>query len=248
MIDTTNTGYSYLSERVVEGGTLNEQGVLNVALQFFGLVRNISTDAQEKEVVLFNQTLPGAEVFCASLSDWSFLIDTVEYEESDIENNEPVLNSEYKETAGRVGGDTYTQNGNVYRNVYTPYKNFLYAYQVPSGFLKLKYINGDHKLGFARKGNLIYCNQKPVTIDYVSSNMKNLPDDFGYLVAYKCAMDMAQHLDPEGTALTRASAMFQQVLSILKPRDDQATRLQNPPQDYYVNMNTAYWNRGGHKK
>ena len=248
MIDTTNTGYSYLSESVVDGGTLNEQGVLNVALSFFGLNRNLTTDAQEKEVVLFLQTLPLAEVFCASISDWSFLIETEEYTEDDIENNEPVLASNYTETAGKIGGDTFVQNGQTYRNVYTPYKNFIYAYAVPRGFLKLKYINGDYKIGFARKGNLIYCNAKPCTLDYVSSNMRNLPDDFGYLVAYRCAMEMAQHLDPEGTALTRASAMFQQVLSVLKPRDDQAVRLQNPPQNYYINMNTAYWNNGGYKK
>ena len=248
MIDTTNTGYAYLSERVVEGGTLNEQGVLNIALQFFGLVRNLTTDAQEKEVILFNQVLPLAEIFCASISDWSFLIETVEYTESDIENNEPVLASEYVETEGKIGGETYTSNGRTYRNVYTPYKNFVYAYAVPNGFLKLKYINGDHRLGFARKGNLIYCNQKPCNLDYVSSNMRNIPEDFGYLVAYRCAMEMAQHLDPEGTALARASSMFQQILSVLKPRDDQAFRLENPPQHYYVNTATAYWNHGGYKK
>lgn len=248
MNNTTNTSYDYLSEPVVDGGILNEQGVMNVALSFFDLNRNIVDDASEKEVILFKQILPLAEFFCASMSDWSFITDSKEYDEEDVTNDEPVAVSEYTYQKGKYRGDKFDDNGVEKYHVYTMYKNFYYAYALPSDFLKVRYINGDPKIGYAVKGNKIYCNELACVLDYVSTDLMNLPTDFGYMVAYKCAMEMAQHLDPEGTALTRASALFSQTFGILKQRDDTSFRLQNPVQNHYVDQHTAYWNNGGYPK
>ena len=225
-MNTTNTDYAFLNNEVVEGGMLNEQGVMNVSLSFFDITRSLINDSTEKEVILFRQALSNAKVFCASMSDWSFLIKTVEYDEDDVTNSE------------EEDGET----------VYTKYKNYLYGYRLPNDFLKVKYVNGDTRIGFAVKGNEVYCNFLGCSVDYLSSDLKNLPMDFGYLVAYKCAIDIAQHLDPEGTAMARASNMLQQTFTVLKQRDDMNFKLQNPAQNHYINRNTAYWGYGGHRK
>jgi hypothetical protein len=65
MVDTTNLNTNEYSAPVVEGGTLNEQGVMNVALSFFGLHMSLTDDSTEKEVILFNQVLPLAQSYCA---------------------------------------------------------------------------------------------------------------------------------------------------------------------------------------
>jgi len=241
MIDTTNTSYDYLSAPLVEEGILNLQGVLNVALSFFDRTRHITNDAGEKEVILFKQNLPMALMSCATLNDWSFLIKDNQYAEEDIVNDEPVPCEEYIREMGKVRGCDFTRRDKSFCHVYTTYKDFIFGYKLPRDFIKLKYINGNHKLGYAIKGDVLYCNEFKCRIDYISKPHTNLPTEFGYLVAYRCAMDMAQHLDPEGTALSRASAMFQTTYSILKQKEDYSFKLQNPPQNFYIDIDTAYW-------
>lgn len=241
MVNTTNTDYTFLSAEVVEGGMLNEQGVMNVALSFFDLNRNINDDAGEKEVILFKQVLPLAKVFCASMSDWNFLTDSVEYEAEDVTNMEEVDEESYTATNRHY----VEKNDDGSLSVYTLYKNFRFGYRLPSNFLKMRYINGDPRIGFAMKGNEIYCNELGCTVDYISSDLKNLPTDFGYLVAYKCAMEMAQHLDPQGDALNRSSALLSQTFSVMKQRDDMNYKLQNPAQEHFIDKSTNYWGMGG---
>ena len=248
MTNTTNTNYDFLTEPVVEGGIINEQGVLNVALSFFDLNRHLENDASEKEVILFKQILPLAKVFCSSMSDWTFLTESKDYEEEDVYNDEPVLLSEYKESKNWVRGKEYTVDGAVYVHRYQKYKNYVFGYVLPNDFVKMRYIDGDPKKGFAVKGNLIFCNELGCSVDYISDKCRNLPTDFGYLVAYKCAMELAMHLDPEGTALTRASSMLTQTFGVMKQRDDMNFRLQNPAQNQYIDKSTAYWNNGGYPK
>lgn len=240
MINTTNTNIDFLSEEVVEDGSLNEQGALNVALSFFNVIRDIDEDASELEVVLFKQSLPLAEEFCASLSNWTFLVDSIEYEEEDIENDEPVLVSDYKEVKGKVKGKEFTESGNTYCHVYTLYKTFIYAYKLPSNCLKIKYINGRTNIGYAVKGNILYCNEYCPVVDYQSREIKNIPVSFGYMIAYQCAMNMAQHIDPEGTALGKATNMFQMVYTACKQVDDFNVRTQNPPQNRYIDNINEY--------
>lgn len=240
MVNTTNTDYTFLTAEVVEGGMLNEQGVMNVALSFFDLNRNINTDAGEKEVILFKQVLPLAKVFCASMTDWKFLTESVEYEEDDVTNMEEVDKDSYTKSSRH-----YVEESDGVLKVYTKYKNFCFGYKLPNNFLSMRYINGDARIGYEVKGNEIYCNLLGCTIDYISSNLKNLPSDFGYLVAYKCAMEMAQHLDPQGDALNRSSALFSQTYSIMKQRDDKNFRLQNPSQEHFIDKSTNYWGIGG---
>lgn len=241
MINTTNTSYDYLSEPVVEGGMINEQGVMNVALSFFDLQRHIEEDAGEKEVILFKQKLPIAKAFCASMSDWSFLMDTIEYDETDIYNDEPVPADQYVEKAGKVKGNMYTNGDSVFYHVYSPYKGFTFGYRLPSDCLKIKYIDSDVRVGFATKGRVMYCNFSGITLDYISDKMNNIPVEFGYLVAYRCAIEMAHHLDPEGTAYQRATNSLQQVFTVLKQKDDDSFKLQNPPQNYFTDIDSSYW-------
>ena len=245
MTNTTNTTYDYLSVPVVEGGVINEQGVMNVALSFFDLNRNIVDDAGEKEVILFKQILPGSEVFCASMSDWSFITKTKEYDPDDTVNDEPT--EDYVIKNGWVIGERFTQNGKEYYHNYKTYKGFPFAYNLPFDFLKMRYIDGDPKKGYAVKGNTLYCNELGCSLDYITTNLTNLPMDFGYLLAYKIAMELSMHLDPEGTAMARASNMLQQTFGVMKQRDDTNFRLQNPAQNHYIDKNTAYWNKGGIK-
>ena len=241
MTDTTNTSYDYLSEPVVDGGILNEQGVMNVALSFFGLNRSITEDALEKEVILFKQTLPMAKHFCAEMSDWSFLMESREYEADDIYNDEPVPCDEYKERAGYFRGDMFVSGDKAYYHMYKLYKGFIYGYKLPDDCLKVRYIDSDVRVGYATKGRILYCNFPDVTIDYISDRMWNIPLEFGYLIAYRCAIDIAHHLDPEGTAFQRATSALQQVFTVLKTRDDDSFRLQNPPQNQYIDIDYTYW-------
>lgn len=241
--DTTNTTYDYLSVPIVEGGVLNEQGVMNVALSFFDLTRNIVDDAAEKEVVLFKQILAGAEIFCISMSDWTFQTRLREYDAEDVTNDDPVLSSEYTYNYRYIKGDSYTQNGQTYVHRYVPYRGLAYAYRLPNDFLKIRSINADPRCGFQAVGNNFYCNALGCSFEYISTNISNVPMDFGYMVAYKCAVEMAQHLDPEGTAMQRANAMLSQTYAALKQRDDLNVRLENPPQDYYIDHGTKWWGR-----
>lgn len=243
MVNTTNTDYGFLSESVAEGGVLNEQGVLNVALSFFDLNRHLVNDAGEKEVILFKQILPGAEVFCASMSDWTFLTRSREYEEDDIYNDDPVLLSEFVDNIRFIKGETYMENGHVYIHRYVRYRGFLYSYNLPKDFLKMRSVNGDPRNGYTVRGNELFCNLKGCSIEYITTDLSNIPVDFGYMVAYKCAVELAQHFDPEGTAMQRASAMLSQSFSALKQRDDMNVRMENPPQDYYIDHGTKWWGR-----
>ena len=248
MINTTNTSYDYLSEPLVEGGIINEQGVMNVALSFFDLNRHLTEDAGEKEVILFKQILPMAKAFCASMSDWSFLMDTIEYTEDDAFNDEPVPYEDYKDRAGFFRGSMFTQGNNAYYHVYQIYKGFVYGFRLPADCMKVKYVDSDVNIGFATKGRVMYCNFANITVDYVSDKMNKVPLEFGYLIAYRCAIELAQHLDPEGTAFQRATASLQQVYTLLKQKDDDANRLQNPPQRQFTDIDSAYWGYGGFPK
>ena len=243
MVNTTNTDYGFLSAPVVEGGMINEQGVMNVALSFFDLNRNINDDAGEKEVILFNQILPGAEIFCASMSDWTFLTKFKVYDNDDVANDEPVEASSYERNNRQVTGEYFEKNGTEYVHVYTPYRGFLYSYKLPSDFLKMRSINGDGRNGYTVMGNYVFCNSLGCTLEYITTTIANIPMDFGYMIAYKCAVELAQHLDPEGTAMQRANGMLSQTFAALKQRDDLNVRMENPPQDFYIDYGTAYWGK-----
>jgi hypothetical protein len=179
------------------------------------------------------------------MSDWTFLTKTREYDADEINNDEPVLVSEYTDTKNRVKGESFEQGGQAYYHVYTPYKNFAFGYNLPNDFIRVRYIDNKANIGYAIKGDDLYCNMYGCTLDYLSSTMRNLPIEFGYLVAYKCAVDLSMYLDPEGTALSRASTLLQQTFAILKQRDDNNSKLQNPPQNQYIDIDTIYW---GYKK
>ena len=243
MVNTTNTDYGFLSESVVEGGVLNEQGVMNVALSFFDLNRNLVEDAAEKEVILFKQILPGAEVFCASMSDWTFLTRTRDYDEDDVINDDPILESEYTNNIRYVKGKSFTVNGHTYIHRYQKYRGFVFGYRLPNDFLKMRSINADGRNGYNVLGNSFYCNAHGCSLEYITTELTDIPVDFGYMVAYKCAVELAQHLDPEGTAMQRASAMLSQTFSALKQRDDMNIRMENPPQDHYIDVSTKWWGR-----
>ena len=246
MPDTTNTSYDYLDTPVVEYGKLKEQGVLNVALSFFGLIRHYVNDATEKEVVLFKQVYPIAKKFCIGMADWSFLVKSVELDDDDIMNDDPVPVDEYEEHVGKVKGATFIddEDDTVKCHVYTIYKSLMYGYTLPSDFMKVKYIDNDVRIGYAIKGNSLYCNFYDIVLDYVSDitdSTDTLPLEFGYLVAYRCAIEMAHHLDPEGTAFQRATSCLSQTYTILKQKDDDAMKLQNPAQNHYVDIDSVYW-------
>ena len=241
MNDTTNTGYDFLSAPVVFDGEINLQGVMNVALSFFGLNRHLTEDANEKEVILFKQTLPMAIRFCASMSDWSFLIKSVDYEPEDIINDNPVLYDRYTDRAGMKRGNVFYINDNKYVHVYRTYKEYMYGYRLPRDFMKVRYIDDDIRIGYAIKGNELYCNFKGIKLDYISDRLNSIPVEFGYLIAYRCAVEMSNHLDPEGTAFQRATSSLQQVYTLLKGKDDDAIRLQNPAQNQYIDIDSTYW-------
>lgn len=241
MNDTTNTSYDYLSAPLTNDGEMNAQGVMNVSLSFFGLHRNIVDDRLEKEVILFKQTLPIAIRFCASLSDWSFLVKSVDYEVDDIINDEPVPYEKWVDAPWRVKGDVFLQNGRKYFHSYRTYKDYTYGYKLPSDFMKVRYIDDDIRIGYAVRGRELYCDFKGIKLDYISDRMDAIPVEFAYLVAYRCAIEMSNHLDPEGTAFQRATSSLQQVFTILKAKDDDAIRLQNPAQNHYVDIDSTYW-------
>jgi len=241
MNDTTNTSYDYLSAPLTNDGELNQQGVMNVALSFFGLHRHIEDDKAEKEVILFKQTLPIAIRFCASMSDWSFLVKSTDYESGDVLNDEPVPYEKWVDVPWKKKGDCFIMNGRKYFHAYRTYKDYTYGYKLPSDFMKVRYIDDDIRIGYAIKGREIYCNYEGIKLDYLSDKTDSIPVEYAYLIAYRCAIEMANHLDPEGTAFQRATSSLQQVFTILKQKDDDAIRLQNPAQNQYIDIDSAYW-------
>ena len=271
--DNTNPNLEYLEEPVVENGILNEQGVLNVALSFFDLIRCLfvkTTDeeiitgktyyqyinkkyvvvdeptiedidtyyetSKEKEVILFKQYLELAKTECCRLSDWSFMTKSSTYNATDI------VNCEVVESLDNIESGYYVERREDGKyNIYQMYKNFKYAYSLPSDFLKAKYINGKITEGFAKKGNEIYTNTKSLVLDYISNTLSDIPTDFGYLVAYKVAIDIGMIIDTSGAATQKANAQFNTAFNILKSNDDANFRVQNPRQDHYIDPHSPYW-------
>lgn len=281
--DTTNSNLEYLQEVPVDDGELNEQGILNVALSFFDMVRGLYVNTQdtslvqgktyytyssgsyvpvanpdvayistyyekstEKEVVLFNNYLPLAKVFCCRAYDWTFQMRSVTFEEDDITNVD-----EYTDISDVESG-TYIEQanekdseGNTIYKGYKMYKNFKYAFRAPDNLLKIKYVNGKTNFGFALKGNTFYCNSKHPTLDYITSEIESVPTDFGYLIAYRVAMELAPLVAPNGDAMQRASQQFSLTLSLLQNNDAMNFRIENPPQDYMINPDSPYWRGKG---
>lgn len=194
----------------------------------------------EKEVLLFKSYLPLAKMFCCRVYDWSFLIKSVTFEESDIANEEVYTDPTNIETGiclePFLDGNTRKYHG------YKMFKNFKYAFSVPEDFIKAKYVNGRQNNGFALKGRTIYCNSKSPTLDYVSSECdSNVPVDFGYMIAYRVAIDMANMLDNSGEISQKASSMFSVSSQSLQANDSFNFRIENPPDRYFTDPNSPYW-------
>ena len=195
----------------------------------------------EKEVLLFKNYLPIAKMFCCRLYDWSFLIKSVTYEEDDIVNEEDYTDPAEAESGTFLEPYTDTDGTRKYHG-YKMYKNFKYAFNIPDGFIKAKYVNGIQNNGFAVKGNTFYCNSKSPTLDYASSDCdENVPVDFGYMIAYRVAIDMANMLDNSGEISQKASSMFSISSQSLQANDSFNFRLQNHTDNYFTDSNSPYW-------
>lgn len=99
------------------------------------------------------------------------------------------------------------------------YDGHQYGYTLPDDFLKAKLINDRYNEGFSIKGNTIYVDFPSLRLDYYSYDYTEAPVEFDQLACYRCAVDISQLLDPQGTVLNVAQSLHQIVLTTLNNRD-----------------------------
>lgn len=107
-----------------------------------------------------------------------------------------------------------------------------FGFTLPSDFMKAKLINNKYNEAFSIKGNNIYVDYPTLRLDYFSSDYSNAPEEFHQLVAYRCAIDISQMLDPQGNSLSVASSLHQLILTTLTNTDSYSKRNKNKEFDF----------------
>ena len=189
------------------GEHMTEQDFYDVVLSLFNLRRTPDDGTQED--VLIKTYKPLALVQCARLSDWTFLSKTKVYEYGDELNID----------SGAII-DTF--------------REFMFCYRLPKDFVRVMYINGEYDASFQVSGNTIWTKERVGKLDYVSSDTKNAPEDYMYLVAYYVAMSISQMLDSSGTAMTRAQNLVAVAVSGLQQTEAANKRQKRPDIDSYI--------------
>ena len=151
-------------------------------------------DDDALETRLVKQFKPLAYRECCMFSDWSFLIKTISYDKTDNVDED--------------GG----------------YDGHPYGFLLPYDFMKVRLINDRYNEGFSIKGNVIYVDFPTLKLDFYSYDYTNAPVEFDQLACYRCAIDISQLLDPQGTALNVAQSLHQIVLTTLSNQDAHSRR------------------------
>lgn len=155
---------------------------------------------QSREIMFCDMFYRDAEISCAKVYDWSFLYDVRQYTDPDL--YEPLS-----------GCDEY-------------------AYPVPDNFASPIFVNGEYNADIRRIGSyLIFRKKNPVltyVIDHLDFDNWIYPDDYGYFVAYKLAMEIQPNVAPDTKMLETVVQKYGLVMQQLRNSEIKAKRKKNP--------------------
>lgn len=160
------------------------------------------------EVGYCNNYLRAAELFCARTYAWSF------------------LQKRYR----------FTDTDKLTRD---PFDGLCYCYKSPSDIVKVLFINGEHNEDFRIIGNEFYCRYDNPEVTYVSGavdyNGFPYPDDYGYLIAYRLAVEIAQFIVPDNASVAnQIQQKFLLIAQTMQRSEKDMQRKRNPSPRKFV--------------
>lgn len=186
--------------------------IYGIALAVFNLdISEMNTEATEdkpisKEIFFCDKFYRNAEISCSKVYDWSFLYSFKQYTEDDL---------------------------------YVPLsKDGEYAYPLPANFAAPIFVNGEYNDNVRRVGGyLIFTTENPdltYVVDKLDFDNWIYPDDYGYLVAYKLAMEIWGNVAPDSKAYEQAVQKYGLVLQQLRNAEIKIKRKKNPSPMQFV--------------
>lgn len=194
---------------------MTKQDIFRIALDCFNINIEelvIEPDEEHAEVspqIRYCETFyRNAEISCSKLFEWSFLYNFRQYEDKDL--YEPL-------------SDPACCN---------------FAYPVPENFSSPIFVNGIYNQNIKRLGAYLIFTVKNPSLTYIIDKLDFdnwiYPDDYGYLVAYKLAMEIQPNVAPDTNMLSGVMQKYGLVYTQLKTAEVKVTRNKNPSPSIFV--------------
>ena len=192
---------------------MTQYDIFAIALDTYGTkIETLVTEVDDEHPEVSNEIrycqryYRDAEISCSELYEWSFLYKMHKYTSDEL----------YKD--------------------YSDDRHF--AYPVPEDFSYPVFVNDRYNSNIRRIGKyLVFDNENPELI-YVSSKLDfenwDYPDNYGYLVAYRLAMEIFQNVCPDSNQYQYAVQKYGLVLQTLKNAEIKSNRKKNPSSWMFV--------------
>ena len=191
---------------------MTKQDIYRIALAVFNIdIDELTLEATEdkpksKEIMFCDTYYRNAEISCAKIYDWSFLYSFKQYTEDDL---------------------------------YAPLSDDChFAYPVPGNYAAPMFVNGSYNHEIRRIGAyLIFTEENPgltFIVDKLDFDNWIYPDDYGYLVAYKLAMEIWGNVAPDSGAYDQAAQKYALCLQQLRNAEIKEKRKKNPSPKSFV--------------
>ena len=192
---------------------MTKQDIYRIALDCFNInIDELVTEKDEAhpevspQIRYCDSFYRNAEISCSKLFEWSFLYAVRKYEDKDL------------------------------YPLYNDGKRF--AYPVPDNFSYPVFVNGKYNQNISRVGKyLVFTVPNPeliYVVDKIDFDNWAYPDDYGYLLAYKLAMEIQPNVAPDTNMLNGVMQKYGLVYNQLKTSEVKETRKKNPPPSLFV--------------
>ena len=186
---------------------MKKEDIFRIALSCF----NMSYDkigADSVEAGYCDNYLRAAELFCARSYAWSFLQKRHRFKEEDRVSN-------------------------------PPFGCLRFCYKAPDDIVKVVFINAEHNETFRIIGSDFYTDMCEPEITYVSGDVDYdvfpYPDDYGYMIAYRLAIETAQFIVPDNVSIARqVESKYLLIYQMLQRSETDMQRRRNPSPHRYV--------------
>ena len=174
-------------------------------------ISELSTEETEDhpmspQVWICHEFWENVELSCAEIYDWSFLYAVRKYEDKDL-------------------NEELSYNGR-------------YAYPVPEGFATAIFVNDEYNANVRRIGRyLVFTERNPILtyVDYrIDFNDWRYPNDYGYLLAYKLAMEIFPNVATDSAMYQGVVNKYGLVIQQLRNAEIKLKRKKNPSPFVFV--------------
>ena len=197
---------------------MTKYDIYGIALSCFNKdIKDMTLEAtedspQSNEIFFLDMYYRGAEVSCASLFDWSFLYNFKQFTDDDL--YEPLS----------VNGD--------------------YAYPVPPDFSYPVFLSGEYiyknsyNEDIRRLGAYLIFRKKNPGLTYINDRLDFdnwiYPDAYGYLVAYRLAMDAWGNIAPDSKLYETTVTKYGLIQQSLMTAETKTNRKRTPPPEAFI--------------